>query len=117
RATFFGVRNPGDQATSLSARYLVEPLARRVKQQRTDWDVTSVVGPDALKARLSGLLGGAETPSLLFTASHGLGFDSGDARQRSEQGALLCGDWPGPFGWPAGQPLPSDHYLAAADVP
>jgi hypothetical protein len=116
RATFFGVRNPGDQATSLSARYLIGPLAQRVAGLRPTWEVQSIDGPAAVKDRLGAQLGGPETPALLFTASHGVGFDNGDPRQLTDQGALLCGDWPGPFGWPAGQPLSRDHYLAAEDV-
>ncbi len=117
RATFFGVRNPGDQATALSARYLVGPLAQNVARQRPAWAVQTIDGPAASKAQLASLLGGAETPDLLFTASHGVGFNNGDPRQLSDQGALLCGDWPGPFGTPAGQPLSRDHYLAARDIP
>lgn len=117
RAHFVGVRNLGDQATALSARYLVSPLAQRIAATRPGWDVQLVDGPAASKARLLALLGGPETPAVLFTASHGVGFARGDPHQLADQGALLCGDWPGPLGWPAGQPLVPDHYLAARDVP
>jgi hypothetical protein len=47
---------------------------------------------------------------VLFTASHGLGWPKGDARQRPAQGALLCQDWTG-FGG-----IKPEHYLTAADV-
>jgi hypothetical protein len=116
RATFVGVENPDDQATSLSARYLVGPLAQRVASQRPAWQTETVEGPAAVKGRLAALLGGSETPGLLFTASHGVGFDNGDPHQLTDQGALLGADWPGPLAWPAGTPLSRDHYLAAADV-
>ena len=50
-------------------------------------------------------------PAMLFTASHGMAFDLGDAQQATSQGALLCQDWPG-FG-----KMKPEHFLSAADVP
>lgn len=115
RVSFFGVSNPGDRATASSLRNLVEPLAARIARDRPDWPVETVLGPDATKAALSERLGGARTPALLFTASHGLGFDPADPRHLPHQGALLCQDWPGPQNWRGG--IPPDHYLAGEDVP
>jgi hypothetical protein len=58
-------------------------------------------------------MGGPDTPALLFSASHGLGFRPADPRHLPHQGALLCRNWPGP-----GQgPITQDHYLAADDLP
>lgn len=115
RAVFFGVENPGDRATALMAEHLVRATAATVAADRKDWQVAVLTGPEATKERLGRLLaGGAETPSLLFTASHGMGFGAGHERQREDQGALLCSDWPGKAAWQG--PIPSDHYFAAGDL-
>jgi hypothetical protein len=122
RATFFGVRNPGDPATQLSADHLIRPLVPILDGelnppgQPKRWEFATVPPGEATKARLGRLIGGEETPAFLFTASHGMGFDNGDPRQQPHQGALLCQDWPGPLRWRAGQPIPADHYFAADDV-
>ncbi|MBK9754913.1 MAG: hypothetical protein IPO88_15710 [Nannocystis sp.] len=110
----FGVANSDDPATRLSAENLVAPLADLLVPSLPDWKITRYEGAHATKANLARLLGGDATPALLFTASHGAGFDRGDARQRSHQGALLCQDWPGPVAWK--QPLTPDFYYAGEDV-
>jgi hypothetical protein len=108
----WGVENPDDRATRASARHLVAPLADYLERDQADrWQVTRFIGEDATKARLASLLGG-NVPSLLVTASHGVGFPAGDPRQRSDQGALLCQDWAGP----RSGSLTSDHYFAGDDI-
>jgi hypothetical protein len=94
RAVFFGVENPGDRLTPVIAKDLVEPLATD-HARRPGWDVQLVLGEAAKRDRLARLLGGDETPDLLFTGSHGILFPSADPRHRPHQGALLCSDWPG----------------------
>ena len=111
RATFFGVRNAGDRATQLSADHLVKPLADKVAAELPGWHVQTVVKDEATKTRLSRLLGRAETPSLLFSASHGMGFPT-----------AMCGNWtikrcrartPGPR-WRG--PIPHGFYFAGDDL-
>ncbi|MGH8658855.1 MAG: hypothetical protein ACREV4_10405 [Gammaproteobacteria bacterium] len=114
RTTFFGVRNPADRATQLSADHLVKPLAEAVARDQPGWEIKAILAEDANKAHLSRLLGGEETPALLFSASHGMGFPSGDPLQLLHQGALLCQDWPGPLAHRG--PIPKDFYFSADDV-
>jgi hypothetical protein len=119
RAVLFGVKNPDDPATKLSATMLVEPLAALLPSALGDseppWEVEKVVADEAKKSRLAALLGGDRTPALLFTASHGMAFPKGNPRQMPHQGAFLCQDWPGPYSWP-GNAIPPDFYFSADDV-
>jgi hypothetical protein len=114
RAAFIGVRNDGDRATELSADHLITPLATQLTDEQTHWTFDVRLADEATKVTFSQVLGGVDTPTLLFTASHGMGFPEGHPRQLPDQGALLCQDWPGPLQWR--QPIPSDFYFAAADV-
>ncbi len=111
-AVFWGTSHAGDRATEQSARKLVAPLAHRLETQRRDWDVETICGEAASKRALAQRLAGgaqSEAPALLFTASHGVGFDLGDPRQRERQGALLCQDW-------CGGEIGAEHLFAASDV-
>jgi hypothetical protein len=126
RATFFGVENPDDRMTFLTSEYLVRAVADKLRAEcgsaargRPAWDVETIRGEAAHKARLASILGGSEPPALLFTACHGVAFPHGDRRQPGHQGALLCGDWPGPAAWRAGgqRELPEEHYFSGDDVP
>lgn len=121
-AVFFGTRHPFDEATQLSADWLVTPIAEGTPGSST----TPAVGPIAtsLGFRQRTLIGPAATrdallqtfdatratPSLLFTASHGMVWPNGDARQFISQGALLCQDWPG-FG-----SVSPAHFVTGADI-
>jgi hypothetical protein len=112
QATFFGVQNPGDRATNLSAKELVGPLAGKMAADQPDWKIQTFLAEEASKAQLARLLGGDQTPALLFTASHGMGFPLGNPRQLPHQGALLCQDWPGPG---SGR-ISEDHYFSGDDL-
>ena len=115
-ARFFGVRNSDDPSTQQSAKNLVKPLVDWMEQDQNGnhWAVESIIGEGATKEKLETLLGGEDTPALLFTASHGMGFDHGDSRQLSEQGALICQDWPGPK--EGGGSIPDDYYFSSEDI-
>lgn len=116
KMTMFGVANRDDPATRLSSEHLIAPLPDLLANNplSKDWQIETITADAATKARLGQVLGGSETPALLFTASHGMGFPKGDPRQRAHQGALLCQDWPGPRQWR--QPVPQDFYFAGDDL-
>lgn len=95
-AEFFAPRNPNDPPSALSADHLAAPLAKTLNRQLAGWSIRSSLGRAATKTRLKRLLGGDETPALLFTAGHGLCFSPGSRRQRADQGSLVCQEWPGP---------------------
>ncbi len=116
RVSFFGVEHAGDPATQASASQLVAPLAEKLRGKCPKYQFQTALGPDATKKRLRRMLGGDETPSLLFAASHGVGFPCGDPLQRELQGAILCSDSPGPGAWAANRSIPADHMFSAADL-
>jgi hypothetical protein len=123
KAAFFGVANPGDKATQLSAEWLVKPLYENLQVQTPkrevaltqNWQLNKYIGQDsATKSQLQQLLGGdqEQTPAFLFTASHGVEFPISHAKEQlNYQGALLCQDWNGP-----GSGLKRDHYFAGEDL-
>lgn len=110
----FGVKNRDDPSTSQTAKGLIKPLASGLidpKLKEMGWKVDKWVGAQATRDQLASLLGGKETPALLFTASHGLGFNPKDERQLDRQGGLLCQDWPGPM-----NPVLREHYFTGEDI-
>ena len=115
RAAFFGVANPGDLATELSSKELIEKLGNVMSKKGLGWQVEPILGDKAVKDRLKDLLGGPKTPALLMTGSHGMEFPLNDRRQLPHQGALLCQDWPGAAAW-GSKPISQDFYFAGDDV-
>ncbi len=110
-ASFFGVANEGDRATKMSAEQLVAPLAESLKRDQPEWAIQTFLREEATKEQLSKLLGGGDTPALLFSASHGLGLPQSDPRQLAHQGALICQEWVAQRG-----PIPQEQYFAWDDV-
>ncbi|HEX5839415.1 MAG TPA: hypothetical protein VFY26_16380 [Anaerolineales bacterium] len=116
RAAFFGVANADDRATEMSSKLLIPTLAKAVnaKFSPSGWGVDVIPPEQTGKATLSQYMGGERTPSLLFTAGHGINFKLGDERQLRHQGSLVTQEWPGPR---AGVPLTEDMYFSADDIP
>ncbi len=118
RATFFGVRNPDDRATQLSADHLIKPLAEEMSAsgylQDADWQFTTILAEEAKRARLERIIGGDETPAFTLVASHGVGFPNGHQDQLRHQGALLCQGWTGPYAWKG--PITEDLYFAGDHI-
>ena len=114
RISLFGPSNTDDKATGLSTKQLVLPLAAQLSEQNSQWAVETAVGANATKARLLELLTEGESPDVVFTASHGVAFPSGSDEQRSDNGALVCQEWPGPKAWK--KALPGEFYLSGSDI-
>ena len=112
---YFGTRHATDAATERSATELLAPLAAWHAEpaslpQRLGFGQRLLLGEQATRANLSGLLSSPRPPALLFSATHGVGFPLGDARLVSQQGGLVCQEWEG-FGR-----IKPEHWLAGADV-
>jgi hypothetical protein len=110
----FGVANPDDRATESSCERLIQPVLADLQKEHADWEITAYTREQATKAQLKAMLGGQQTPALLFSACHGMEFPMEDKRQIPHQGALLCQDWPGPKKHLG--PIPHDYYLAGDDI-
>jgi hypothetical protein len=112
RAHLFGPRNPDDKATALSSELLVDPVAQDLLELSPGAAVGRDVGGAAKRSRLEHLLTADDGPSVLITASHGLG-DKGLAN-RETQGALVCQEWAGPLLSMGG--VGEDAYFAGRHV-
>jgi hypothetical protein len=111
RAVLFGTENPNDPATADTSEKLVEPLALGLEEE--PWRLDTIAGAEASKATFARALGGDLSPALLFTVSHGLGYNRPDhPNKQTHQGALILSDWPGP----GSGPVSKDHYFTAEDL-
>ncbi len=116
---FWGASNSGDNATQLSAKHLVNPLAQWLIDKHPDWATTPLIGNNdldptlsATKVNLDRLLNQEAAPAILFTASHGVGYPKGHPQQRDFQGAFVTQEW-AKF---LDTPDPEEHLFAAADL-
>ncbi|MDX1664683.1 MAG: hypothetical protein R3272_12895 [Candidatus Promineifilaceae bacterium] len=114
-AAFFSASHPEDRATLQSTADLAQPLAKSFHESHSGWSGSVDIAEAASRDRLEELLGGAETPALLFAAGHGALRQSGDSRQLCHQGAFICSDWPGPKKWKHGQ-IPERYIFAGNHI-
>jgi hypothetical protein len=117
KISYWGTRHSADGATRLSSTFLLDPLINGIADDGQDpinklvgYDDEAFLAKNATKANLLNVLHAAKPPAMLFTASHGMQFNPGQAEQAAGQGALLCQDWPG-FG-----SVKPAHFLAASDI-
>jgi hypothetical protein len=121
---YFGTRHPFDEATTLSADWLVTPLADGMPARppspaqpavAAEWSFgqRKLMAADATRQALLDVLtaSNGSQPAILFSATHGMVWPSGDEHQTAAQGALLCQDWGGLGG------IAANHYVTADDVP
>lgn len=100
--------------TQLATTQLIDPLYQALKTSVVDHDyeLNRFTGEQATKSQLKQLLGGAQTPALLFTAGRGAVLPSGDPQQMTQQGALLCQE---EAGSESGS-IFSQHYFSGDDL-
>jgi WD40 repeat protein len=115
RAVLFTTRNPDDMPTNYVYERLITPLLQELRGSDLGWDIELLSEERARKQDLRRLLEDEPAWSFLFVAAHALMFRMGDLRQRNENGALLCYDWPGPLQW-KGKTIPPEFYFAASDA-
>jgi hypothetical protein len=88
-AFFFAPDGGPDDPTHFSRQYMAEPLAAHVEKE-LKFTVHKKVGDEATKMNLLAALRG-HTPSLVYTASHGLGATSEPLEtQKRYNGAICC---------------------------
>jgi hypothetical protein len=111
--SFFCPTHPGDTATRLSERLLVQPLFDSVRRAFPKHMFTKYAAEQATKRALIKVFSQErpQRPDFLFVLAHGMAFRPGEERQILEQGSILCADWPG-----AGA-VSREHYLTADDLP
>lgn len=111
---FWSPANIEDQATSISSRFLVNPLYDGLDPQinfQKKMFIGNKPGWEASKGNLAGLLNRNRVPALLFTASHGLGHQHIDSEEKMHlQGALVTQDWE------KGQPISKDTLFSGEDL-
>jgi hypothetical protein len=112
----FGPQDPADSATTQALDRLFSPLLDTLldRQRDRDWKIDDVLESDATKTRLLNLLGGPETPALLFSGSYGASTPAHDPEQQEIQGAIMCQVTPTPRS--GVKPESPQDYLAAGDI-
>ncbi|MDJ0840678.1 MAG: hypothetical protein QNK37_29475 [Acidobacteriota bacterium] len=117
--TLFNVEN-NEPLTASCMASLVAPLEQRIARYRQrhgcEWPVTLISGEQARRERLVHLMGGPETPSVLFTASHGACFSKSKEKRERLQGGLICANWQKPGKVAREDCFCADDLPASADL-
>jgi hypothetical protein len=116
QVALFATRHDGDRPTELFAMQVAMPLMssdpRGPLGHKQGFRLQSHIGDQATKSALTELLRGRfGQPSVLMTGSHGAVFRTGDPRQYSKQGAIVCQDWSG------SGPISEYEFFAESDIP
>jgi len=119
RVAIFATAHEQDNATQMFAKYVAEPLAQGEGEHgplgaKQNFHLNAILGANAKKEALTRIVQGHDAggpPALLFSGTHGLGFQPDDPRLPVMQGALVCQDWPGKGS------LKSAHSFSAHDLP
>jgi hypothetical protein len=116
----FSPHNDNDQATYLSANELAAPLAQNLGASPAipyAYKYDHLADGAATRGALLDLLTRkTQRPALLFTATHGLGYPKDHPRQRTDQGALVTGEWQRPADGAADEEIPDSVYVSGRHI-
>ena len=124
RVAVFAPTHENDPLIDQTVTHLAKPLLQKLennelrllKKLPQAYRAEPITDAAATRAALLDLLGrGTDQPAMIFSTSHGIGFDSGHQRQASDQGGLLCAEWPGSKAWTGGE-VPATMYVRGQDV-
>lgn len=115
--------NPNDGgATALSRAQLAGPLIKQLSgdMKLQGWKYRTYFEDDATRARLETLMGGSETPALLFTAGHGAGIQNFKEAKTGIRnlGSLITQEWNGRGSGPLNDSMlfTADHLTSSANL-
>jgi hypothetical protein len=116
KVALFGPQHPDDVATTKALDELFRPLLSTLEdiQQNRDWEIEVALQEEATRSRLIDLMGGPQTPALLFSASYGASTPNGDPEQEELQGAVMLQVYPTPQ--PGVKPESTEVCLTARDL-
>jgi hypothetical protein len=116
--TIFATSHESDPATNLFCDKVAKQIGARYRDGAPSGfrnrPLGELFGQNASKTELYRTLSGARRspiPALLVTGSHGMAFRDNPSIE-SNQGAIVCQDWPG---W--GTPPKREHWFGADDLP
>jgi len=119
RLTLFNAEN-NEPLSQQCAESLIAPLEQHLdrfrRRRQESWTLRHVNGSKARRKHLAQLMGGPETPSVLFTVSHGACASKSPERRVRLQGGLVCADWQKPAGITRDDCLCAEDLEAGADL-